>query len=196
MTKQEVNKLLALMKANYSYAFKNMSQQDKHLLLNTWAFTLQDLNADVVMIAAMQLISTSKWLPTVADIREKCKELHYSASFGREDAMQWAIDEGLATQEQITAFQRREQTRQYIANATNHLRGDTDKSAELTLDNILGNPAFRGLGAGQSGFAMLGEAQLELSGNDGRDTFEQGVSDRQSGRGTEDLHDDGRRDEV
>ena len=63
MTKQEVNKLLALMKANYSYAFKSMSQQDKYLLLNTWTFTLQDLNADVVMIAAMQLISASKWLP-------------------------------------------------------------------------------------------------------------------------------------
>lgn len=30
MTKQEVNKLLALMKANYSYAFKSMSQQDRY----------------------------------------------------------------------------------------------------------------------------------------------------------------------
>lgn len=77
MTKQEVNKLLALMKANYSYAFKTMSQQDKYLLLNTWTFTLQDLNADVVMIAVMQLISVSKWLPTVAEIREKCQKLHY-----------------------------------------------------------------------------------------------------------------------
>ena len=46
MTQQEVNKLLALMKANYSYAFKTMSQQDKYLLLNTWTFTLQDLNGD------------------------------------------------------------------------------------------------------------------------------------------------------
>jgi hypothetical protein len=45
--------LLALMKANYSYAFKTMSQQDKYLLLNTWTFTLQDLNADIVMIAVM-----------------------------------------------------------------------------------------------------------------------------------------------
>ncbi len=181
MTKQEVNKLLALMKANYSNAFKSMSQQDKYLLLNTWTFTLQDLNADVVMIAAMQLISTSKWLPTVAEIREKCRELYYAASLGRDEVMQWVIDEGAATQDQITAFQRREQTRRYIANATNHLRGNTEKSAELTLDSILDNPTFRGLGAGQSGFAMLGEAQLELSGNEGRDTFEQGVSNRQSG---------------
>ena len=73
MTKQEVNKLLALMKANYSYAFKTMSQQDKYLLLNTWTFTLQDLNADVVMIAVMQLISVSKWLPTVAEIRRSAR---------------------------------------------------------------------------------------------------------------------------
>ena len=80
MTQQEVNKLLALMKANYSYAFKTMSQQDKYLLLNTWTFALQDLNADVVMIAVMQLISVSKWLPTVAEIREKCQSLYYSAA--------------------------------------------------------------------------------------------------------------------
>lgn len=84
MTKREVNKLLALMKANYSYAFKSMSQQDKYLLLNTWTFTLQDLNADVVMIAAMQLISVSKWLPTVAEIREQCRELHYAAAYGND----------------------------------------------------------------------------------------------------------------
>lgn len=161
MTKQEVNKLLALMKANYSYAFKSMSQQDKYLLLNTWTFTLQDLNADVVMIAVMQLISVSKWLPTVAEIREKCQELYYSSAYHNDSMMEWALEEGRLSPEEIEAYERKKEARKYIASATNHLRGD--KPAELQLDSILSSPAFQGLGAGKSSFAMLDKARYELT---------------------------------
>lgn len=165
MTKQEVNKLLALMKANYSYAFKTMSQQDKYLLLNTWTFTLQDLPADVVMIAVMQLISTSKWLPTVAEIREKCQKLHYSASYGNDHMTEWLIEEGCASQEQIKLYEQKKKARNYIASATDHLRGD--KPAELSLDSILSNQAFAGLGDGRAGMTLLGEARYEIT--DGRE---------------------------
>ena len=165
MTKQEVNKLLALMKANYSYAFKTMSQQDKYLLLNTWTFTLQDLPADVVMIAVMQLISTSKWLPTVAEIREKCQRLHSSAAYGRDGLMEYLIEKGEASEEEIERYKRKMKAQEYIANATCHLRGD--RPAELTLDRILSNPTFAGLGDGRAGMTMLGEAQYEIT--DGRE---------------------------
>lgn len=161
MTKQEVNKLLALMKANYSYAFKSMSQQDKYLLLNTWTFTLQDLNADIVMIAVMQLISTSKWLPTVAEIREKCQHLHYSASYGRDAMVEMAIEEGWLSKEQIEDYERMKEAKRYISNATNHLRGD--KPAELQLDSILSSPVFQGLGTGKPSLTMLVEARYELT---------------------------------
>ena len=62
MTIQAVNQLLAIMKANYSYAFKAMSPDERYMLLGTWAVTLQDLPADVVMLAVMQLVSQSKWI--------------------------------------------------------------------------------------------------------------------------------------
>lgn len=71
MTKAEVNKLLALMQANYSNAFRGMGKQEKYLLLGSWTFALQDIDADLAMLAAMKLISTSKWMPTVAEVREK-----------------------------------------------------------------------------------------------------------------------------
>lgn len=169
MTKPEVNKLLALMKANYSYAFKCMSQQDKYLLLNTWTFALQDLNADVVMIAVMQLISVSKWLPTVAEIREKCKSLYYTAAYAPDEPM---IEEG-ASSEQAG---RKKRAMEYIANATKHLRGEP--TTELKLDYILENPAFISLGAGKSSFEMIGDAKYELS-DSMEGNYEQGDSDRQ-----------------
>lgn len=79
MTKQEVNRLLEVMAVNYRSAFKAMSQREKIILLNTWTICLQDISADVASIAVMQLIAKSKWLPTIAEIREKCQSLHYEA---------------------------------------------------------------------------------------------------------------------
>lgn len=79
MTAAEVNKLLALAKANYSYAFKTMSNQEKVLLVQSWTFALQDIPTDVVMMAFMQLLSKCKWLPTVAEIRQQAAKLHREA---------------------------------------------------------------------------------------------------------------------
>lgn len=135
MTKPEVNKLLALMKANYSYAFKSMSEQEKILLLNTWTFTLQDLDASVVMIAVMQLISTSKWLPTVAEIREKCKGLYYEACAMDCDVFFDEMPDG-----KRAAYKA-------IADKTSHLRGDCP--AELTLGAMMNSPRMAGIATGQ-----------------------------------------------
>lgn len=186
MTRQEVNKLLALMKANYSYAFKTMSQQDKYLLLNTWTFTLQDLSADVVMIAVMQLISESKWLPTVADIRKKCRSLYYSAScpgnflddLPEEDWEKCGITP--PSRKQIEESQRREAMRKTIMNATCHLLGNEE--AGLSLETILSNPAFTGIGTGKSSLSMLGEAKYELPDGSVEGENEQGYPDWQSRR--------------
>ena len=134
MTKQEVNKLLALMRANYGSAFKGMSQPDKYLLLNTWTFTLQDLDANIVMIAAMELISTSKWLPTVAEIREQCKKLHYEAVGAMCDYHYDALPEW------------KKKAYCSIAEKTNRLRGDG--TAEMTLDVMLDDPELAALATG------------------------------------------------
>lgn len=159
MTKQEVNQLLALMKANYSYAFKTMSQQDKYLLLNTWTYTLQDIDANVVMIAVMQLISESKWLPTVAEIREKCLEMHYTALYETDNALFQMVGNGSMTPISPDDAAQLRLARKYIANATQHLHDK--KRAGLQLDSILNTPAFRELGSGKSSIAMLGGARYE-----------------------------------
>lgn len=155
MTKPEVNKLLALMKANYSYAFKSMSKQEKILLLNTWTFTLQDIDAGVVMIAVMQLISTSKWLPTVAEIREKCKDLYYEARSKECDAFFGELPEG-----EKAAYKT-------IADRTSHLRGD--RPAGLTLGAMMRNPRMAGIATGQRRMELL-------DGTDG-ETWKEDASD-------------------
>ena len=140
MTIQDANKLLALAKANYSSAFKTMSKQEKLMLVQSWAFALQDIPADIVMLAFMQLLSTSKWLPTVAEIREKVQSMYYSAAY-RSDL--------LAEREPEQAAR----ARQYIMNHTAKLRGDS--APELSLDTILQGAYGMALGSGQMGFSRL-----------------------------------------
>ena len=152
MTTQDVNQILAIMKANYNYAFKNMSQEEKYMLLCTWTVTLQDLPADVVILAVMQLVSQSKWMPTVAEIREKCREIHYAA-VTPDTAYDMMLANGMQfTPEQQREHDRQEAKRKYIAEATKHLRnGD---NGALTLDSLLVNPEFEGIGTGRPSFLL------------------------------------------
>lgn len=143
MTTDDANKLLALAKANYSYAFKTMTKQEKLMLVQSWAFALQDIPADIVMLAFMQLLTTSKWLPTVAEIREKVKGMYYKTAY-RNDLFPDAP--------------RVKQAKDYIAAHASRLCGD-DNSHELSLDCILQGPYMPSLGSGQMGFSAKEDGQ-------------------------------------
>ena len=79
MTRQEVNTLLALSKALYFNAYKNMSNQDRRLLAQSWSILLQDIPGEIVLLAFFQLASKSKWPPTPAEIRQQAGSLHHEA---------------------------------------------------------------------------------------------------------------------
>lgn len=79
MNRQEANRLLAIMKANYSYAFKTLSTQEKRILVESWAFALKEIDADIAMMAAMRLLKVCKWMPTVAEIREEVRRIGFDA---------------------------------------------------------------------------------------------------------------------
>lgn len=143
MTPSDANKLLALAKANYSYAFKTMTKQEMVMLVQSWAFALQDIPADIVMLAFMQLLTVSKWLPTVAEIREKVQKLYYEASYTPEPL------DGLESKTE----RQREQAKVYITNHTWQLRGD--HAPELSLDAILSGPYSPAIGSGQMGFTAI-----------------------------------------
>lgn len=146
MNKREVNQLLALMKANYSYAFKSMSDEEKYMILNTWTFALQDIDSNVVMLAAMQLISASKWMPTVAELRAKCRQLGLEAADARLNIFFGEWPEGKRAA--ISA----------IVRSTRNLSADS----ELSLSGMLNDPRLADMAAGQNGFELLGQADESL----------------------------------
>ena len=56
-----------------------MSAEEKYLLVQSWAVGLQDIPVEIVFIAFFQLLSKSKWLPSLAEIREQIGCLHNEA---------------------------------------------------------------------------------------------------------------------
>lgn len=138
MTLTEANQLLALVKVNYNYAFKSMSDQEKLMLVKSWAFVLQDIPADIVTLAFMQLVSTHKFLPTPAEIRDQVRELYYSAAYHEAGGIIEKND------------RQAERVRRYIVDNTSHLRGNN--ATELSLDTILDRGYGRSLGTGEQEF--------------------------------------------
>ena len=130
------------------------------MLLCTWTVTLQDLPTDIVMLAVMQLVSKSKWLPTVAEIRAACREMHYAAATP-DTVFDMMVAAGMpVTPEQQREHELLEAKRRYIAEATKHLRNED--AGGLTVNHLLANPAFEGIGTGQPSFLLQCGEQNEL----------------------------------
>lgn len=144
MTAAEVNKLLALAKANYSYAFKTMSNQEKVLLVQSWTFALQDIPTDVVMMAFMQLLSRCKWLPTVAEIRQQAAKMHREAErilydIRNAEEVDKLMGGGKSTAPELAA---KRAAAKSILSKTWNLADDEDSG--LTLQNVLDSAIQRG----------------------------------------------------
>lgn len=140
MTLEEANKLLGIAKANYSSAFRSMTQQDKVMLVHSWAFALQDIPGNIVLVAFMQLLTVSKWLPTVAEIRERARGLHYETMELGARSPVFREEMGLSKEpENVIA------ARQYINENTRHLAGK--KEPMLPIDTILNGPISGVLGS-------------------------------------------------
>ena len=117
------------------------------------------------MMAVMQLVSKSKWLPTVAEIRAACREMHY-ASATPDTAFDMMVATGMpVTPEQQREHERLEAKRKYIAEATKHLRNED--TGGLAIEHLLANSALEGIGTGQPSFLLRCREQHELHLEDG-----------------------------
>lgn len=79
MTKQEAIKLLALIKVAYPTAYKDMDQASKQATVNMWAGSFPDVPYPVMEQAFNHFRMVSKFPPTVAEMVEELKHIHYQA---------------------------------------------------------------------------------------------------------------------
>lgn len=79
MTKQEAGQLLAILKAAYPMAYKDMSQQELLGVVNVWQSQFKDIDAKLVLIALHKCIKKCKFVPTIAEVNEVINNLYWDA---------------------------------------------------------------------------------------------------------------------
>lgn len=153
MTIQDANYLLGVAEANYGYAFRNMDNDQKVMLVHSWAFGLQDIPADIVMLAFMQLTTTCDWLPKVKDIREQVRNLRIEAkeyfSFLKS---QKDLAEMLGNTWTQPALTREDALKKYIIDSTESL----EKTTEISLNTAMNGSYAVEIGNGRMRFTEIG----------------------------------------
>lgn len=88
LTYNEVLLMIKVIKANYTYAYKDAPKEDIDLLAKTWVFRLKKYPVELVKEAFYKVIDTSKRPPVVADLIEQI-EVMYSLN-DKTPQMLWA----------------------------------------------------------------------------------------------------------
>ena len=80
MNKQETTQLLALIKVAYPTAYRDMDVATKKATVNMWASSFPDVPYPIMEQAFNHFRMTSKFPPTVAEMVDELKQIHYQAT--------------------------------------------------------------------------------------------------------------------
>ena len=103
MNREESIKLLALIKVAYPTAYKDMDNASKQATVNMWQTTFPSVPYQIMEMAFNRFRMASKFPPTVAEMCEELKHLHWKAIeeamcasvFGRKDDLhkyEWIME--------------------------------------------------------------------------------------------------------
>ena len=75
MTRQEALAVMAMLKTAYPTFYKDLSKEDISAAVNLWATMFSEESIQVVTEAIKALMCTLKFPPTIADVKEKIREI-------------------------------------------------------------------------------------------------------------------------
>lgn len=75
LTKKDVFDMVGFIKANYSYAYKDVNDDLLKIMMRTWFNSLSKYSKEVVEVAFMKAIEVCKMPPTLADIIQNIKQM-------------------------------------------------------------------------------------------------------------------------
>lgn len=79
MNKTEAAKLLALIKVAYPSTYRDMDEKTKIATVNMWQSTFSNVPYAIMEMAFDHFRRVSKFAPTIADMYDELKHLHYHA---------------------------------------------------------------------------------------------------------------------
>ena len=75
LTKKDVFDMVGFIKANYSYAYKDVNDDLLKIMMRTWFNSLSKYSKEVVEVSFMKAIEVCKMPPTLADIIQNIKRI-------------------------------------------------------------------------------------------------------------------------
>lgn len=79
MTVEESIKLLALIKLAYPNSYKDIDKDTQLATVNMWQRAFSGVSFEIMELALDHFVKTSKFPPTIADICDELKAIHYEA---------------------------------------------------------------------------------------------------------------------
>lgn len=79
MTTNEASMVLAILKAAYPSSYNNMTKREANGTVAVWAIQFADIPVDIVLMAVQKMISTSKFPPSISEVKGRIQALHWEA---------------------------------------------------------------------------------------------------------------------
>lgn len=75
ITRKDIVSMIGIIKANYTYAYKDVDEDTMRMMIETWFVSLSRYDKQVISVAFQKAIEGCKMPPTLADILQHIKEI-------------------------------------------------------------------------------------------------------------------------
>lgn len=79
MTKKEAMQILAILKAAYPASYNGMTREEANGTATVWCMQFSDMPVEIVLMAVHKAIATNKFPPSISEVKEKLKLIHWEA---------------------------------------------------------------------------------------------------------------------
>lgn len=79
MTKKDALQILAVLKAAYPSSYNGLTKEEATGIVAVWCMQFTGVPTNVVMMAVHKLISTCKFPPSISEIKDKIRTIHWEA---------------------------------------------------------------------------------------------------------------------
>lgn len=163
MTRDEVIAILAVLKIAYPAFYKTMSDEEIDDVINLWGIMFESDSAKIVTEAVKALICTLKYPPTIADVKEKIREITQPQTMTEMEAWD-LVRQSISYYRAVENFNNLPPVIQKAIGSPNQLREWAQMEAETVNSVIQSNfiRSYRAKVAQENEFKMLPQSTKQL----------------------------------
>ena len=163
MTRQEAIKIMTILKTAYPNFYKDYSKEELNAAIDLWATMFVDEHPKIVTEAVKALICTHKYLPTIADIKEKIATITRPQEMTEMEAWQ-KVKAAISYYNAAENFDQLPPTLQKIVGSPNTLREWAVMDGEVVNSVIQSNfmRSYKAKVAQQKEYAMIPSSTKQL----------------------------------